>query len=68
MSWTLSWNLSVMHGLEHDNEDYFLESDVCIELQGLIDTTMTGYEMFSVKEHFHGDSNIPVCSDLDSES
>ena len=55
-------------GLDDDNKDPFLESDAYIELQGLIDSTVTSEEACSMKEYLHGDNDLPVCVDLDSET
>ena len=40
----------VTRALEVDDKAPFLESDACIELQGLIDRTVTSEESCSMKE------------------
>ena len=58
----------VTRGLDEDNDDPFLESDACVELQGLIDRTMTTEESCAVNEYLSGDDDLPVCVDLDSDN
>jgi len=49
------------------NVDPFLEADVQMELDGLMERVVTG-ESCSVEEYIEGDDSLAVCMDLDSEN
>ena len=53
----------------HDTEDdIFLESDACMELQNLLKKTMPNSEQrCSLAEYLRGDEEIPVRVDMDGE-
>ncbi len=48
-----------------EEEDPFLEADRHLELQGLIDS---GCESCMLEEYVHGDNDLPVYADLDSDT
>ena len=54
-------------GLE-DEDDPFLEADMRMEVQSLIEKTMPVDGRCTVNEYLNGDADLPVCVDLDSES
>ena len=51
-----------------DEEDPFSAADECMALQGLIDKTMSGHEACPLEEYMNGDSDLPVCLDVDDNS
>ena len=51
-----------------DEEDPFSAADECMALQGLIDKTMSGHEACPLEEYVNGDSDLPVCLDVDDNS
>jgi len=51
----------------HDVWIQFMEADVQIELEGLMEREVTG-ERCSVEEYIEGDDNLAVCTDLDCEN
>ena len=51
-----------------DEEDPFPAADECMALQGLIDKTMSGHEACPLEEYVNGDSDLPVCLDVDDNS
>ena len=57
----------ITRGLEEDDEDPFLDSDLLM-LQSLIDKTTTAQENCTLDEYLHGDDYLPVCVDLDNDS
>jgi len=57
----------VAHPLE-DDVDPFLEADARMEIQSLIEKMMPAGESCTVAEYLRGDDDLPVCTDLDSDS
>ena len=53
--------------LPSQDADPFLEADVQMELEGLIEKAVPG-ERCSVQEYIDGDDSLAVCTDLDSEN
>ena len=51
-----------------DEEDPFSAADECMALQGLIDKTMSGHKACPLEEYVNGDSDLPVCLDVDDNS
>ena len=51
-----------------DDIDPFLEVDARLEMQNLIDRAMPTGQGCSVDEYIKGDDNLPVCTDLDSDT
>lgn len=48
-------------------DDPFLESDACMELQNLIEKTMPSEQRCSLTEYLRGEEEVPVCVDMDGE-
>lgn len=55
----------VNRGIE-DDADPFIEVDECMELEGLIDKT--GGDSCTVDEFLTGDSDLPVCVEMDDDN
>lgn len=55
-------------GNKSDDEDPFLTSDASLELQSLIDQTVTTQEKCTLDEHLNGDDVLTICVDLHSDS
>ena len=52
----------------HDTEDDpFLESDACMELQNLLEKTMPSEQRYSLAEYWSDEEGVPVCVDMDGE-
>ena len=47
---------------------FFLEADVRMEVQSLIEKTMPAGGRCDLDEYLHGDDDLPVCMDLDNDS
>ena len=56
----------VMHA-QDDDEDPFIVSDECMELQYLIEKTIPSEKSCSVTEYLHSEEEIPVCVDIDGD-
>lgn len=48
--------------------DPFLEADIEVELQGLIERALPESERCIVREYVEGYDDLPVCTDLNSEN
>ena len=46
-------------------DDLFLKSDACMELQNLIEKTMPSEQRCSLAEYLHGEEEVSVCVDKD---
>ena len=52
----------------HDTEDDpFLESDACMELQNLLEKTMPSEQRCSLAEYLSGEEGVAVCVDMDGD-
>ena len=52
----------------HDTEDDpFLESDACMELQNLLEKTIPSEQRCSLAEYLSGEEEVLVCVDMDGE-
>ena len=50
------------------DEDPYSATDECMELQGLIETTMTGIDHCPLEqEYVNGENEVPVCLDASWE-
>ena len=47
--------------------DPFLESDACMELESLIEKTVPSEQRCSLAEYLQGEEEVPVCIDIDGE-
>ena len=53
--------------VQDDDEDPFIVSDECMELQYLIEKTIPSEQSCSVTEYLHREEEIPVCVDIDGD-
>ena len=51
-----------------EEDDPFLEADMRVEVQSLIEKTMPTDGRCNVDEYLNGDDDLPVCMELDSDS
>ena len=51
----------------HDEDDPFLESDACMEVQNLLEKTIPSDQRCSVAEYLSGEEGVPVCVDMDGD-
>ena len=51
-----------------EEDDPFLEADMRMEVQSLIEKTMPTDGRCNVDEYLNGDDDLPVCMELDSDS
>ena len=59
---------TVTRGLEEDEDDPFLEVDTRQDLHSLIEKTMSDADTCTLDEYLSGDSDIPICKELDTSS
>ena len=51
----------------HNEDDPFLESDACMELQNLLEKTVLSDQRCSIVDYLNGEEGVPVCVDMDGE-
>ena len=64
----LNTNLDVISCDLEEEDDPFLEADMRMEVQSLIEKTMPTDGRCNLDEYLSGDDNLPVCMELDSDS
>ena len=64
----LNTNLNVISCDLEEEDDPFLEADMRMEVQSLIEKTMPTDGRCNLDEYLSGDDNLPVCMEFDSDS
>ena len=64
----LNANLDVVSCYLEEEDDPFLEADMRMEVQSLIEKTMPTDGRCNLDEYLNGDDDLPVCMELDGDS